>query len=170
MRLRSCAALLAALYATLPVALAQPSTGQPLFVRDAEIEKSGRAFLEILLNQNEAALATYAPSGDSLLKDGRLDQYLRDYLYVSKPDRGELSVLDIASKGALDIAVHRQSPDVVVLVFVPAQYRERLSSITFLEAAFLESYFACRFDVSNGQFKLTPDFCFSETDGPFSAH
>lgn len=79
-------------------------------------------------------------------------------------------MLDIASKGALDIAVHRQSPEVVVLVFVPTQYRDRLSSTTFLEAAFLESYFACRFDVSNGQFKLTPDFCYSETDGPFSTH
>lgn len=87
MRLRSCATLLATLYAALPAALAQPSIGQPLFVRDAEIERSGRAFLEVLLAQNEAALATYAPSGASFLKDGRLDSYLRDYFDVSKPDR-----------------------------------------------------------------------------------
>jgi len=170
MRLRSCAALLATFYAALPAALAQPSTSLPLFVADAEIEKSGRAFLEILLNQDESALAAYAPSSGSFVNDGRLDPYLREYFYVSKPDRGELSVLDIASKGALDIVVHKQSPDVLVLVFVPTQYRDRLASIEFLEAAFLKSYFSCRFDVSNGQFKLTPDYCFSETDGPFSAH
>lgn len=136
---------------------------------DRAVQAEAQKFLSALLSRDERALIAFGDD-EQVFSDGvRLNQDIADFLYRRTGEKNK-SVLDIARMGRISIKVIPQPDSSFIALFYPNKFKKRVdTSVTFLQTQWMERYFACAFRWSNGQLVLHQNFCFAETDGPFSA-
>lgn len=90
------------------------------------------------------------------------------FLYQPNKKNGK-SVLEIAKRGKITFKIIPQPDNSLIIVYYPQKYGKLVNtSVKFLATQWMEKYFACAFRLSNGRLVLHQNFCFAETDGPFS--
>lgn len=134
---------------------------------DAYLKGKARDFLTALLSIDEETLATkYASNSKSFTKEGKLNREIYSFLYDDK-DGEYLPVTKIVSSSDAYIKVIPQGQERYIALFMREKLRENASSISFLENEWMKKYFACEFELANGELTFYQNICFAESGGPF---
>ncbi|HRK62851.1 MAG TPA: hypothetical protein PLN53_00560 [Terricaulis sp.] len=128
-----------------------------------------RELLVAMLRKDAVVIQRLEPSPGSLVEEGQLRPEVISFLDASNPSTGRRSLKQLSDIGELEVVIAVQDENRAFAIYVPREYRERISDPVFLETRWLKDYFACEFRSTPTGWKLGGSFCFDETGGPYPA-
>ena len=126
-------------------------------------------FLTYLLGQNEEVLVEkYADNSPSFSVDDKLNEEISNFLYEPRSENSQdKSVLQLTIGGRPLFKIVPQDHGVLTILFFNAGDEHNLEKLAFLQNEWMKRYFACEFEVVDGELHFYQNICFAETDGPF---
>lgn len=137
--------------------------------KDISLKEKVNEFLTILIQKDEQTLVSkYASGSASFSQNGKLNPDIYRFLYENK-DENYRPVTNIVDQDDYYIKVIPQANGSYIALFTKNKYKEQASSTYFLENEWMKKYFACEFELVEGELSFKHNICFAETGGPFQS-